>query len=60
MVKLGMNDTGNKIHRRLLLRNLTGDSAFATTASKDKWLAKHGAKSNNKTDEEGSSDAVSL
>lgn len=55
-----MNDTGNKIHRRLLLRNLTGDSAFATTASKDKWLAKHGAKSNNKTDEEGSSDAVSL
>ena len=46
LVRLGMNDAKNKVWRRLLMRNLKGDAAFATTASKEKWLAKHGAKKN--------------
>ena len=52
MVKLGMNDVENKANRKLLLRNLTGDAAFATAASKEKWLAKHGAKKAEVTDGE--------
>lgn len=47
MVKIGMNDAGNKAHRKTLLRNLTGDAAFATKASKEKWLAKHGGSKKN-------------
>ena len=41
MVKLEMNDVENKWHRRYLLRNLKGDSAFATPESKAKWQTKH-------------------
>jgi len=41
MVRLGMNDAENKTHRKLLLRNLTGDAAFATAESKERWQAKH-------------------
>jgi hypothetical protein len=41
MVKLGMNDADNKWVRRYLLRNLEGDTAFATPESKAKWQAKH-------------------
>ena len=41
MVRLGMNDAENKTHRKLLLRNLTGDAAFATAESKTRWQAKH-------------------
>jgi hypothetical protein len=51
MVKLGMNDAENKAYRRYLLRNLKGDSAFATTESKAKWQAKHGTKKEGATDE---------
>lgn len=46
MVKLGMNDADNKANRKILLRNLTGDSAFATPESKAKWQAKHGSNKN--------------
>jgi hypothetical protein len=46
MVKIGMNDADNKWARKLLLRNLKGDSAFATPESKQRWLAKHGSKKN--------------
>jgi len=44
LVRLGMNDAENKAHRKTLLRNLKGDAAFATAASKEKWLAKHGSR----------------
>jgi hypothetical protein len=46
MVKIGMNDADNKAWRRLLLKNLKGDSAFATPESKERWLLKHGTKKN--------------
>jgi hypothetical protein len=36
-----MNDASNKEHRRQLLKNLTGDAAFATAESKARWQAKH-------------------
>jgi hypothetical protein len=42
LVKIGMNDTDNKCARKHLLRNLKGDSAFATPESKARWLTKHG------------------
>jgi hypothetical protein len=41
LVRIGMNDADNKMHRRLLLRNLSGDAAFATPESKARWQAKH-------------------
>jgi hypothetical protein len=44
LVKIGLNDTEHKQTRKYLLRNLAGDSAFATPESKQKWLEKHGAK----------------
>jgi len=44
MVKIGMNDVENKEWRRLLMKNLKGDAAFATMASRNKWLANHGPK----------------
>ena len=47
LVKIGMNDAENKWARKHLLRNLTGDSAFATPESKAKWQAKHGKKAEN-------------
>jgi hypothetical protein len=56
LVRIGMNDITNKVHRKTLLQNLTGDSAFATPESKAKWLAKHGGK---KYTEEVSDNAVS-
>jgi hypothetical protein len=56
LVRIGMNDITNKVHRKHLLQNLTGDSAFATPASKAKWLAKHGGK---KYTEEVTDNAVS-
>jgi hypothetical protein len=34
LVRIGMNDITNKVHRKTLLQNLTGDSAFATPESK--------------------------
>jgi len=40
-VKIGLNDPANKAHRKTLLQNLSGDSAFATPESKAKWQAKH-------------------
>jgi hypothetical protein len=56
LVRIGMNDITNKVHRKTLLQNLTGDSAFATPESKAKWLAKHGGK---KYTEEVENNAVS-
>jgi hypothetical protein len=56
LVRIGMNDITNKVHRKTLLQNLTGDSAFATPESKAKWLAKHGGK---KYTEEVTDNAVS-
>ena len=53
LVRIGMNDAENKTHRKLLLRNLAGDAAFATAASKERWLAKHGSK---KTEEAAEND----
>jgi hypothetical protein len=44
MVRLGMNGNLHAPWRRILLRNLDGNSAFATEASKERWLAKHGSK----------------
>jgi len=44
IVRIGMNDASNKNHRRVLLRNLRGDAAFATPESKARWQAKHGTK----------------
>jgi hypothetical protein len=44
IMKIGLNDITNKYRRKILLRNLSGDSAFATPESKQKWLAKHGSK----------------
>jgi hypothetical protein len=41
MVKIGMNSMENKWSRRYLLKNLTGDTAFATPESKERWNAKH-------------------
>ncbi|MCL1964930.1 MAG: hypothetical protein FWF69_07700 [Firmicutes bacterium] len=41
LVRIGMNDAENKSHRKTLLRNLTGDAAFATAESKARWQAKH-------------------
>ena len=41
LVKIGMNDASNKDYRRQLLRNLSGDAAFATAESRAKWQAKH-------------------
>ena len=41
LVKIGMNDISNKDYRRQLLRNLSGDAAFATAESRAKWQAKH-------------------
>jgi hypothetical protein len=46
LVRIGMNDITNKVHRKTLLQNLTGDSAFATPESKARWLKKHGNKKN--------------
>ena len=46
MVRLSMNSAENKAHRKLLLRNLSGDSAFATIESKERWQAVHGSKKN--------------
>jgi len=46
LVKVGLNDADNKWARKLLLKNLKGDSAFATPESKAKWMAKHGSKKN--------------
>ena len=42
IVRIGMNDAENKAHRKTLLRNLSGDSAFATPESKARWMEKHG------------------
>jgi len=47
MVKIGMSGPEDKWARKFLLRNLTGDSAFATPESKAKWQAKHGKKAGN-------------
>jgi hypothetical protein len=44
MVRLGMNGNSHAPWRRILLRNLDDNSAFATEASKERWLAKHGSK----------------
>jgi hypothetical protein len=41
LVRLGMNDITNKVHRKVLLKNLPGDAAFATPESKSRWQAKH-------------------
>jgi hypothetical protein len=46
LVRIGMNDITNKVHRKTLLQNLTGDSAFATPESKARWMEKHGSKKN--------------
>jgi len=46
-VKIGLNGAEDKWTRKFLLRNLQGDSAFATPESKQKWLAKHGSKFKN-------------
>jgi hypothetical protein len=46
LVRIGMNDITNKVHRKTLLRGLSGDAAFATVESKERWLAKHGTKKN--------------
>ena len=43
-VKIGLNDAANKTNRKTLLRNLSGDSAFATPESKARWQAKHGSR----------------
>jgi tellurite resistance protein len=51
MVKLGMKGEQDKAWRRVLMRNLKGDAAFATVESKERWLLKHG---NKKNAEEGS------
>jgi len=47
LVKIGLNGAEDKWTRKFLLRNLQGDSAFATPESKQKWLAKHGSKFKN-------------
>jgi hypothetical protein len=44
MVKIGMSNAQSKWARKWLLKNLHGDSAFATQESKDRWQAKHGKK----------------
>ncbi|GHU77120.1 hypothetical protein FACS1894188_10790 [Clostridia bacterium] len=41
LTKLKMDGAENKWTRRYLLRNLTGDTAFATPESKARWNAKH-------------------
>jgi hypothetical protein len=41
LVKLGMNGMEDKWCRQRLLQNLSGDSAFATSESKERWQAKH-------------------
>jgi hypothetical protein len=43
-VKISLNNIENKYNRKVLLRYLSGDSAFATPESKAKWVAKHGSK----------------
>jgi hypothetical protein len=44
LVKISLNNIENKYNRKVLLRYLSGDSAFATPESKAKWVAKHGSK----------------
>jgi len=44
-LKIGLNNsTTDKAHRKTLMRFLSGDSAFATAESKERWLATHGSK----------------
>ncbi|GHU53732.1 hypothetical protein FACS1894132_06730 [Clostridia bacterium] len=47
LTKLKLDGAENKWTRRYLLRNLTGDTAFATPESKQRWLEKHGKKAEN-------------
>ncbi|GHU54031.1 hypothetical protein AGMMS49975_13750 [Clostridia bacterium] len=44
LTKLKLDGAENKWYRHFLLRNLTGDSAFATAESKQRWLEKHSKK----------------
>jgi hypothetical protein len=46
LTKLKLDGAEHKWLRRYLLRNLTGDTAFATPESKRRWLEKHGKKAN--------------
>ena len=47
LTKLKLDGAEHKWLRRYLLRNLTGDTAFATPESKRRWLEKHGKKAEN-------------
>jgi hypothetical protein len=41
LVKIGLKGAEFKVVRKTLLRNLSGDSAFATPESKAKWEKKY-------------------
>jgi hypothetical protein len=40
-IKVGLKSNDDKPYRKVLMQNLTGDSAFATPESKAKWVEKH-------------------
>ena len=44
LIRLGMNGDEYKFDRKMLLKNLSGHSAFRTEADKEKWTAKHAKK----------------
>jgi len=44
IAKLGLNGPENKAYRRLLMRNLKGNSAFLNAEGYAKWKAKYGSK----------------
>jgi len=50
-VKIGLNGAEDKWTRKFLLRNLQGDSAFATPESKERWLNKHSKSKNTEVNE---------
>jgi|GEM_PF-4064731 len=51
LVKIGLNGAEDKWTRKFLLRNLQGDSAFATPESKERWLLKHSKSRNTEVNE---------